>query len=227
MRIEHRLARLTPEQARRRRKTTLQLLWVCAFALVPWTIYLGISLPNVYNARHWAAAWTGFDVLELFALAATAYHAWRGRQALIGYAIAAATLLICDAWFDITLDLGTPDIWTSLASAAFIELPLAFFLIHRVRALMRLTMLHFFPDGDEDGRPIRLSKLPLLALLPYEADRMSDVSRVPGASDTFEVSDVSDTLDEGDGPDPATASDSTNPVIDSAIRTNSADREPE
>ena len=171
MRIEHRLARLTPEQARRRRKVTLQLLWVCAFALVPWTVYLGISLPNVYNARHWAAAWTGFDVLELFALGATAYNAWRGRQALIAYAIAAATLLICDAWFDITLDLGTPDIWTSLASAVFIELPLAFFLIHRVKMLIHLTMRHFYPDGDADGRPIKLSKLPLLALLPFEAER--------------------------------------------------------
>ena len=171
MRIERRLARLTPAQARRRRKLTLELLWVCAFALVPWTVYLGLSLPNVYSARHWAAAWTGFDVLELFALAATAYYAWRGRQALIGYAIAAATLLICDAWFDITLDLGTSGIWMSLASAAFIELPLAFFLIHRATTLMRLTMLHFFPDGDAEGKPIRLSKLPLLALLPYEAAR--------------------------------------------------------
>jgi hypothetical protein len=116
-------------------------------------------------------AWTGFDVLEIFALAATAYYAWRGRQALIAYAIAAATLLVCDAWFDITLDLGTPGIWTSLASAVFIELPLAYFLTHRALLLIRLTMLRFFPEGDADGKPIRLSKLPLLALLPPEVER--------------------------------------------------------
>jgi len=186
-----RLARLSPEQAKRRKKLTVELLWVCAFALVPWTIYLAISLPDVYSARHWAVAWAGFDVLELFALGMTAYYGWRGRQALVGYALAAATLLICDAWFDITLNLGTPGIWASLASAAFIELPLAFFLIHRVSLLMRLTMLRFFPECDEDGKPIRLSKLPLIALLPMEdepADRVEIVdgaktpNREPGAS---------------------------------------------
>jgi hypothetical protein len=170
MRIEERVVRITPEQARRRRRATLQVLWVCALALVPWTIYLGLSLPNVYSTQHWAAAWTGFDVLELFALAATAYYAWRGRQALIAYAIAAATLLICDAWFDVMLDLGTSGIWTSLASAVFIELPLAFFLLQRATLLMRLIMLHFFPEGHVDGKPIRLTKLPLLTMLPFAAE---------------------------------------------------------
>ena len=175
MRIEDRLARLTPAQARRRRRLTLQVLWVCAFALVPWTAYLAVSLPDVYNTRHWAVAWTGFDVLEILALAATAYYAWRGRQALIAYAIAAATLLVCDAWFDITLDLGTPGIWTSLASAVLIELPLAYFLAHRALVLIRLTMLRFFPEGDADGKPMRLSQLPLLVLLPPEVERALEV----------------------------------------------------
>jgi hypothetical protein len=165
-----RLRKLTPEQVRRRRTVTVELLWVCTLALIPWTIYLGLSLPADYSARHWAAAWTGFDVLELLALAATAYFGWKRRQALIGTATAAATLLICDAWFDITLDLGTPDIWWSLGSAAFIELPLAFFLLHRATLLMRLTMLRYYPETDEDGRPLSLWKIPLIAALPYEEE---------------------------------------------------------
>lgn len=175
MQIEQRLARLTPEQMRRRRRLTLQLLWVCALALIPWTIYLGLSLPDKYSTTYWSVAWTGFDVLLLLALAATAYFGWRGRQALIGTAIAAATLLVCDAWFDITLDLGTPGIWTSLASAVFIELPLAFFLFHRAALLLRLTLLRFFPDGDEQGRPIKLSKLPLIPMLPLDPPHDPDV----------------------------------------------------
>jgi hypothetical protein len=162
-----RLMRLTPEQARRRRRVTVELLWVCTVALVPWTVYLGLSLPDNFNTRHWGVAWTGFDVLELMTLAATAYFGWKGRQALIGTAIAAATLLICDAWFDITLNLGTSQIWWSLGSAAFLELPLAFFLIHRVTRLMRLTMMRFYPELDEQGRPIRLTQVPLAAFLPY------------------------------------------------------------
>ena len=172
------LMRLSPEQAKRRRKLTLQLLWVCVFALLPWTIYLAVSLPDVYSTRHWAVAWAGFDVLELVALGMTAYYGWRGRQALVGTAVAAATLLICDAWFDITLNLGTPDIWWSLGSAALIELPLAFFLINRVSRLLRLTAMRYFPEGDENGKPMRLSKLPLIALLPWddEAGEASDDS---------------------------------------------------
>lgn len=160
-----RLTRLTPEQVLRRRRLTLEVLWVCTIALVPWAIYLGLSLPRDYNAKHWDLAWAGFDGLEILALGATAYFGWRGRQALIGTALAAATLLICDAWFDVALDLGTPAIWTSLASAVFLELPLAFFLIHRVRLLMRITLLHLFPEGDPQGNPMKLSTMPLVALL--------------------------------------------------------------
>jgi hypothetical protein len=155
----------TPEQMRRRRRLTLELLWVCTIALVPWAIYLGIALPRNYNAKHWDLAWSGFDGLEILALGATAYYGWRGRQALIATALAAATLLICDAWFDVSLDLGTPAVWGSLASAVFLELPLAFFLIHRVRLLLRITLMHLFPEGDEKGRPMSLSRLPLLATL--------------------------------------------------------------
>lgn len=161
------LTRLTPEQARHRRRVTAEVLWVCAAALVPWTIYLAVSLPMVYSTRHWAVAWAGFDVLELIALAATAYFGWKGRQALLGTAIAAATLLICDAWFDITLDLGTPNIWWSVGSAVLLELPLAFFLLHRVALILRLMMLRFYPAVDERGKKIRLYNMPLVVLLPY------------------------------------------------------------
>jgi hypothetical protein len=169
-RIEERLTRLTPEQLRRRRRFTQQLMWACAFALVPWTIYLALSLPADYNTRHWAVAWTGFDVLELIALAATAYFGWRRRQALIGASVVAATLLVCDAWFDVSLDLGTSEIWLSLASAVFIELPLAFFLMHRAMTLMRLAVIHFVPELRVDGKPVRLTKMPLLFAVAHEQE---------------------------------------------------------
>jgi hypothetical protein len=167
-RVEERWTRLTPAQIRRRRRFTQQLLWVCAFALVPWTIYLALSLPADYNTRHWAVAWTGFDVLELIALAATAYFSWRRRQALIGTSVVAATLLVCDAWFDVSLDLGTSGIWLSAASAVFVELPLAFFLMHRAMMLMRLAVIHFVPELWQDGKPVRLTKMPLLLAVARE-----------------------------------------------------------
>jgi hypothetical protein len=167
---------LTAEQVRRRRRLTLELLWVCTIALVPWTVYLGLSLPRDYNTRHWDLAWSGFDGLLIIALGATAYFGWRGRQALIATALAAATLLICDAWFDVVLDLGTPAVWGSAASAVFVELPLAFFLIHRVRLLLRLTVMRLYPEGDERGRPMSLTRLPLLPTLTEPPVRPGDAA---------------------------------------------------
>src|SRR6185312_12406958 len=77
MSLPERIARLTPEQVRRKRRLSLELLWACTAFLLPWSIYLMISLPRSYNTRHYDLAWAGFDVLELLALGATAYFGLR------------------------------------------------------------------------------------------------------------------------------------------------------
>jgi hypothetical protein len=172
-------ARLTPEQLQRGRRLMLELLWVCTFALVGWAVYIGLSLPHNFDTRHWDLAWSGFDGLEILALGATAFYGWRGRQLVVGTAIAAATLLVCDAWFDIALDLGTPAVWGSLASAAFVELPLALFLVNRVRLLLHITVLQLFPDTDEKGRSMNLGRLPLLTSLAMSASAKRAEERNP------------------------------------------------
>lgn len=56
-----------------------------------------------------------------------------------------ATLLGCDAWFDVTLSWGSPDAVVSIADALLIELPIAALMLagarritdRTVRALMR------------------------------------------------------------------------------------------
>ncbi len=135
---------------------------------MPWTIYLALSLPADYNTRHWAVAWTGFDVLELIALAATAYFSWRTRQAVIAASMVAATLLVCDAWFDVSLDLGTSADLALAISAVVIELPRAFFLAHRAMMLMRLAVMHFVPELRDGDKPIRLTQMPLLFVVARE-----------------------------------------------------------
>ena len=40
--------------------------------LLPWTVYLGASLPSRLESPHYDVAWTGFDVILLAVLAATA-----------------------------------------------------------------------------------------------------------------------------------------------------------
>jgi hypothetical protein len=54
-------------------------------------------------------------------------------------ATATAVLLICDAWFDVSLAFGTSGVWLSAVLAACVELPLALYLIRRVMGMISLA----------------------------------------------------------------------------------------
>jgi hypothetical protein len=97
---------------------------VCSVVLIPWIVYLGFSLPTRQVSRHYDAAWVGFDVLELIALAATAYFALRRSRYLALASASAATLLVTDAWFDVMTS-PRHQLLEAVVLAAFIELPLA------------------------------------------------------------------------------------------------------
>ena len=53
------------------------LYTAAAVILVPWIIYLAETLPRRQFDRHYRAAWVGFDVLLIYAIARTAYMAFR------------------------------------------------------------------------------------------------------------------------------------------------------
>jgi hypothetical protein len=109
-------------------------LLVLATALVPWTIWLAVTLPTRQVVHNWDAAWVGFDVGLIVMLGAT------GAALLTGHPIGKlltpviATLLICDAWFDV-LTASTGDRWFSLALAVVVELPLAGFCLWLAHAV--------------------------------------------------------------------------------------------
>jgi hypothetical protein len=92
--------------------------------MVPWTVYIGESLPRRQLSPHYDMSWAGFDVLLLAALACTAYFALRRSRYLSMAATATAVLLVVDAWFDL---MTTPSgqIAQSIVLAAVVELPLA------------------------------------------------------------------------------------------------------
>lgn len=92
--------------------------------LVPWTIYLGETLPARQISPHYGAAWAGFDVILLLALASSAYFALRRSRYLATAATATATLLVVDAWFDV-MTTPAPQRWQSIVLAVAVELPLA------------------------------------------------------------------------------------------------------
>jgi hypothetical protein len=100
------------------------LFAVCSVLLLPWTIYLGATLPSRQLSPHYDAAWTGFDVILLAALASTAYFALRRSRYLATSAAATAALLVVDAWFDVMTSPGS-QLLESLLLAALVELPLA------------------------------------------------------------------------------------------------------
>jgi hypothetical protein len=112
----------------------------CCVILAAWIGVLAVTLPRFYRAGDWRGAWVGFDLAELAAFTATAWAAWRGRQVLIMCLLVLATLLLADAWFDVTLDLRTSGFMWSLLSALLIEIPLAVAAILAARRLLRLAI---------------------------------------------------------------------------------------
>jgi hypothetical protein len=134
---------------------------VCCVVLAAWIVILALTLHRNYTTTHWRLAWVGFDIAELAAFAATGWAFWRGRQIVIACLIVTGTLLCCDAWFDVILDLRTSDMWWSIASAFIIELPLAFLMFNAARRLIRLSALVALSREGEMEEVPPLWRIPL------------------------------------------------------------------
>ena len=134
----------------------------CCIVLAVWIGLLAVTLPPHYRAGGWRGAWVGFDVAELIAFAATGWAAWRRRQLLILSLIVLATLLLCDAWFDVMLDAHTAGFPTSLASALLVELPLALLAIVFARRLLRMSIGRMMLYEGLTGPVPPLWQIPLL-----------------------------------------------------------------
>ncbi len=147
----------------RRRQVVLVVIVAGCIALAAWTGVLAVTLPRYYRSGDWRGAWVGFDILLLAALAATGWAAWRGRQVLIVCLMVLATLLFCDAWFDVVLDLRTPGFQVSLLSAVIVELPLAALAIAAARRLLRLTIGMITASQGQPDRMPPLWRIPLFS----------------------------------------------------------------
>ena len=141
----------------RRVEIMASVLLVFAVGLIPWTVFLGLSLPRQYDAGHWKLLWTGFDVVLLSVLGYAGLAAWLRRQILATTAIVAGTLLLCDAWFDIVTSLGNSDEWVSMLTGFGAEIPLAVFFLclYRHIILKTLEALHLRLDDGPPPRRLR------------------------------------------------------------------------
>lgn len=168
-----------PHRAKRSRSRLWTVLVACCASLGAWIVYLAISMPTGYHAKAWSAAWIGFDILLLLALTGTIAAAMLRRQIVVLLAVFTATLLLCDAWFDVVLDWGSPDVWGSLASAVFAEVPLAAFLLFRARKLVRSALRRRWNELGLPGDPPPLYRIPLFAV--------GDVQEATGKKDNHLV----------------------------------------
>jgi hypothetical protein len=77
------------------------------------------------RAQHWPAAWVGLDAMEALGLVATGVLVRRRDARRCLAAAATATLLLADAWFDVTTAASGADHLVALLLAVFAEVSIA------------------------------------------------------------------------------------------------------
>ncbi len=106
-----------------------RLLFAGAALLLPWAALLAAVLPSTTEARRWATAWVGLDVMQVIGLAVTGWLLARRRPAVSLAAGTTAGLQRVDAGVDVATSAAGRDYALALALAALVELPLAVVLL--------------------------------------------------------------------------------------------------
>lgn len=145
----------------RRRRLTIMISGVAV--LLPWTVYLGLTLPDRHVAENWSVTWVGFDTLLLLTFAATALLGVLRRQLVVLGAFASAILLLCDAWFDITTSSAGPELWWAVASAVLFEIPLAVLLASSALKMIRFMAVRLCLI--EPGERVWVAPMPIAELV--------------------------------------------------------------
>lgn len=122
---------------RRRSRRAALAYMLMGLALIPWTIYLAVSLPKREIDTHYQGAWVGFDLLLVVAIVLTAYYAFRMDDRVQLPAMATATLLVVDAWFDVMTAGRRNATFEALLMALFVEIPAALFSLFLARQVNR------------------------------------------------------------------------------------------
>ncbi len=148
---------------RRRRRFAMLLIMACCVGLAGWIAILLLTLPENFTSTDWRTVWVGLDIAELAGFAATGWAAWHQRQVVIFLMVITGTLLVCDAWFDLTLDYGSSGFTASLIAALAAEVPLAFVMFASARRLIRVTVHTVMQLAGIPGAPPSLWRVPLFA----------------------------------------------------------------
>jgi len=91
-----------PPVVPRLRRGLAPLFFLAGIGLLPWTAYLTVTLPGRHlQTGYYDLAWGGFDVGLAALLVATGVGLLRRKLWVQSTATAVATMLVCDAWFDV------------------------------------------------------------------------------------------------------------------------------
>lgn len=100
-------------------------LCVVGVAMIPWLFVLVSQLPNRTVVTGWSTAWVGLDCLEAVGLISTGVLLARGDDRAGLVAMATATVLLIDAWFDVITAANDSDRAVAIAMALLAELPMS------------------------------------------------------------------------------------------------------
>jgi hypothetical protein len=149
-----------------------------AVALLPWIVYLAVTLPRRSLDVHYKASWVGFDLLLVIALVRTAYMAFKVDARIQLTATAAATLLIVDAWFDVTTSHGRANVLQALLLAVFAEIPIAIFCIYVARRVSAYVFELAHLERIGRGAPQPTDAQELHREFPDEVPEPTDTGKV-------------------------------------------------
>jgi hypothetical protein len=96
-----------------------------AAALVPWAVHLAVTLPRRHVSENYWSTWVGFDIALIFVLTRIGWFAYQRNPRVVLTAAAGATMLVADAWFDITTAATGGAQLQAVLSAVVLELPTA------------------------------------------------------------------------------------------------------
>jgi hypothetical protein len=115
-----------PAMVPRLRRWLAPLFFLAGIGLLPWTVYLIVALPGRHlQTGYYDLAWAGFDVGLAVLLLATGVGLLRRKLWVQGTATAAATMLVCDAWFDVLSSRSGSERLVAIVLAVGAELPSA------------------------------------------------------------------------------------------------------
>jgi len=165
MRVEPEPTGSTPPIVPRLHGWLAPVFFLAGFGLVPWTLYLFATLPSRHlQAGYYDLAWGGFDLALATLFVATGVGLLGRRLWVQSTATATATMLVCDAWFDVLSSRPGSERLIAIVLAVTAELPTAAvcFLIarhveeaaeraHRYALIARRLHVHRRPAPAESG----------------------------------------------------------------------------